>query len=47
MPAFLFWGAGMTTKIEIAPSVVADGKRLYEATDTPTRVSCRRPMARA
>jgi hypothetical protein len=28
----------MTKKIEIAPSVIADGKRLYETTDTPTRV---------
>jgi hypothetical protein len=38
VPAFLFWGVAMTKKIEIAPSVVADGKRLYETTDTPTRV---------
>jgi hypothetical protein len=28
----------MTVKIEIAPRLIADGKRLYETADTPTRV---------
>jgi hypothetical protein len=37
---FLFGTAGlpMTVKIEIDPKLIADAKRLYETTDTPTSV---------
>jgi hypothetical protein len=30
MPAFLFWGAAMAKKIEIAPELIVEGRDLYE-----------------